>query len=49
MGLAAVTTALVAPKNTTLLVVVASKPVPVMVTLMPTGPPAGEKVVIMGA
>src|SRR5476651_1753064 len=46
--LAAVTVAMVAPKNTILLVVVVLKLVPVMVTDVPTGPLAGVNEVIVG-
>src|SRR5471032_2209511 len=46
--LAAVTVAMVAPKNTMLLVVVALKLVPVMVTDVPTGPLAGVNEVMVG-
>ena len=43
MPLAAVTFALTAPKKTILLDIVVLKFVPVIVTLVPTGPEAGEK------
>src|SRR5471030_1654861 len=48
VALAAVTVAMVAPKNTMLLVVVALKLVPVMVTDVPTGPLAGVNEVMVG-
>src|SRR5471032_380786 len=47
--LAAVTVAMVAPKNTMLLAVVVLKLVPVMVTDVPTGPLAGVNDVTGGA
>ena len=46
---AADTVALVAPKKTMLLDSVVLKPVPVMVTVVPTGPDAGEKDVMLTA
>src|SRR5476651_382201 len=48
VALAAVTVAMVAPKNTILLVVVALKLVPVMVTGVPTGPLDGVNEVMVG-
>ena len=48
MAVAAVTVAAVAPKNTMLLAAVVLKFVPVMVTEVPTGPEAGEKLEIPG-
>jgi len=41
--------AIVAPKKTTLLASVVLKPVPVMVTVVPTGPEAGAKEVMVTA
>lgn len=48
VALAMETVALVAPKNTILLAAVVLKPVPVIVTVVPTGPLAGVKEVIKG-
>jgi hypothetical protein len=42
------TTAFATPKNTILLAAVVLKPVPEIVTTVPTGPLAGEKLVITG-
>ena len=46
--LAAVTVARVAPKNTMFWAAVALKPPPLMVTLVPIGPLAGAKLVMVG-
>lgn len=48
VDVAEVIVAWVAPKNTMLLAEVASKLVPEMVTVVPTGPLVGEKEVIVG-
>jgi hypothetical protein len=45
---AAVTAAFTGPKYTILLAAVALKPVPVMVTVIPTAPLAGEKLLMIG-
>ena len=49
VGLAAVTAACVAPKNTTFWLAVALKPVPAMVTLVPIGPLVGVKLPMVWA
>ena len=48
VAVAAVTVAFVAPNHTMLLAAVVLKLVPVIVTVLPTGPDAGVKEVIVG-